>query len=90
MEQPAEAKAPPVVHVHYHYHFHRRRNVRPQPQQQPTSPYLNAQEAASYLGVTLKAMYGYVERGRLKPLPGTRRYRFTRDQLDEFLRGRNR
>jgi excisionase family DNA binding protein len=90
MDETQAPKPPPIVHVHYHYHYDRRRKrqtqQQPQPQQPPT--YLNAEEAASYLRKTVKAMYGLVERGRLKPLPGSRRYRFTREQLDEFLRGR--
>lgn len=51
------------------------------------SPYLDAAEAAAYLGLTVKALYGHVERRKLQPLPGYRHYRFTREQLDAFLRG---
>lgn len=51
------------------------------------SPYFDAQQAADYLGVTVKALYGHVERRKLKRLPGFRKYRFTREQLDAFLRG---
>src|ERR1700677_2958655 len=51
------------------------------------SPYLDAQQAADYLGITVKALYGHVESRKLRHLPGYRRYRFTREQLDAFLRG---
>jgi hypothetical protein len=51
------------------------------------SPYLDAQQAADYLGMTVKALYGHVERRKLQPLPGYKKYRFTRDRLDAFLRG---
>lgn len=51
------------------------------------SPYLEAPEAAAYLKITVKALYGLVERRRLRPLPGHRRYRFTKDMLDAYLRG---
>jgi excisionase family DNA binding protein len=50
------------------------------------SPYLDATEAAAYLGITLKSLYGIVERGHLEPLRGPRRrYRFTSVMLDEYL-----
>ena len=50
------------------------------------SPYLDAEGAASYLGVTLNSLYGVVERGHLQPLRGPRRrYRFTTAMLDEYL-----
>jgi hypothetical protein len=51
------------------------------------SPYLDAQQAADYLGMTVKALYGHVERRKLLPRPGYKKYRFTREQLDAFLRG---
>jgi excisionase family DNA binding protein len=51
------------------------------------SPYLNAQEAADYLGMTVKALYGHVERRKLRPMRGYRKYRFTTEQLDAFMRG---
>jgi excisionase family DNA binding protein len=51
------------------------------------SPYLNAEEAAKYLRITPNALYGLVERRKLRPLPGFRKYRFTREMLDHFLRG---
>lgn len=50
------------------------------------SPYLDAEEAAAYLGISVKSLYGIVERGRLEPLRGPRRrYRFTTVMLDEYL-----
>lgn len=50
------------------------------------SPYLDAVDAAEYLGVTVKSLYGVVERGHLVPLRGPkRRYRFTVEMLDEYL-----
>ncbi len=53
------------------------------------SPYLNAQEAATYLGINVKSLYGLVERRQLKPLRGPKRvYRFTEEMLDEYLKGR--
>lgn len=51
--------------------------------------YLTAAEAAEYLRLpSRKALYALVERGRLRPLAGHRRYRFTREALDNYLRGR--
>ncbi len=53
------------------------------------SPYLDAEQAAAYLGLpSVKALYGLRDRGRLKPLPGHRRLRFTKQQLDNYLEGR--
>jgi excisionase family DNA binding protein len=51
------------------------------------SPYLTADEAAVYLRINVNALYSLVERRKLAPLPGHRKYRFTRDMLDNFLRG---
>jgi excisionase family DNA binding protein len=51
------------------------------------SPYLTADEAADYLKITKLALYGWVERKKLRPLPGYREYRFTREQLDAAIRG---
>ena len=54
-----------------------------------SSPYLDAQEAAAYLGINVKSLYGLVERRQLVPLRGPRRrYRFTVEMLDEYLRSR--
>jgi hypothetical protein len=52
------------------------------------SPYLNAKEAAAYLRLDgVKKLYGLIERGKLRPLPGSRKLRFTTDILDEYLSG---
>jgi excisionase family DNA binding protein len=51
------------------------------------SPYFNAEEAAAYLRLKINALYSLVERRKLRPLPGHRKYRFTREMLDAFLRG---
>jgi excisionase family DNA binding protein len=63
----------------------------PQPQAQPpkiVSPYLTAEEAAAYLRLdSVKKIYGLIERGKLRPLPGSRKLRFTIEILDEYLRG---
>jgi excisionase family DNA binding protein len=49
--------------------------------------FLNATQAADYLGVTRGSLYGLVERGRLTPFRGPRRrYRFTREMLDEYIK----
>jgi excisionase family DNA binding protein len=51
------------------------------------SPYLTAEEAARYLGISIKSLYGAVERRHLVPLRGPRRtYRFTVEMLDEYLK----
>jgi len=51
------------------------------------SPYLDAKEAAEYLGTTVKSLYGLVERRRMVPLRGPRRtYRFTKELLDDYLK----
>jgi excisionase family DNA binding protein len=52
------------------------------------SPYLTGEEAADYLRITMNALYALVERRKLKPLPGSRKYRFTKEQLDAYLRGK--
>ncbi|MDY3555048.1 helix-turn-helix domain-containing protein [Gemmata sp. JC717] len=51
------------------------------------SPYLTAEEAAAYLRVNVNALYSLVERRKLAPLPGHRKYRFTRAMLDAYLKG---
>jgi excisionase family DNA binding protein len=49
--------------------------------------YLDCVQAANYLGVTRKSLYGLVERGRLKPLRGPRnKLLFTRELLDAYVR----
>ena len=51
------------------------------------SPYLDVQQAADYLGITRKSMYGQVERRNIVPLRGPRgTYRFTVEMLDEYLK----
>jgi excisionase family DNA binding protein len=51
------------------------------------SPYLNAEESAEYLRITVKALYDLVDKRKLKKLPGSKNYRFTREMLDAYLRG---
>jgi excisionase family DNA binding protein len=56
---------------------------------QPQSPYLNAQEAAAYLRVSLKSLYSQVERGNLKSGRGPRRrLLFKKDMLDRYVQRR--
>lgn len=50
------------------------------------TPYMNVEQAAAYLKKTPKAIYGLIERGRLRKLPGSRVCYFTREMLDDFLR----
>jgi len=51
------------------------------------SPYLDAEQAAAYLGISMTSLYGQVERRHLEPLRGPRRsYRFTTKMLDDYLR----
>ena len=61
------------------------------PRSQPcqASPYLTAEEAAKYLGISIKSLYGVVERRHLIPLRGPRRaYRFKVEMLDQYLKRR--
>jgi len=51
------------------------------------SPYLTVEEAAVYLRTTVKGIYAFVERGRLKKCPGTRTLLFTRKMLDDCVKG---
>jgi excisionase family DNA binding protein len=52
----------------------------------PPSPYFDSAAAANYLRITEQSLYGLVERKRLVPLRGPRRtYRFTKQQLDQYL-----
>jgi excisionase family DNA binding protein len=54
--------------------------------QPATGKYFDSRQAAEYLGITAPSLYALVERKRLTPLRGPRRtYRFTRDQLDNYL-----
>ncbi|WP_435017983.1 helix-turn-helix domain-containing protein [Tundrisphaera sp. TA3] len=57
------------------------------PEPRVSTPYLDVDQAASYLKKTPKAIYGLIERGRLKKMPGSRVCYFTREMLDEFLKG---
>jgi excisionase family DNA binding protein len=52
------------------------------------SPYLTTAEAAAYLRTTPQGIYSLVKRGRLRPMPGSRKLLFTREGLDACLRGR--
>lgn len=54
-----------------------------------STPFLNVEEAARYLRKTPKAIYGLIERGRLRKLPGSHVCYFTKEMLDDFLRGEN-
>ena len=50
------------------------------------SKFLDSAGACDYLGITEQSLYGLVERKRLTPLRGPRRsYRFTPQQLDQYL-----
>ena len=61
--------------------------TREQPRPPSRSPYLGANDAAEYLGITISSLYGVVERGDLTPLRGPRRtYRFTQEMLDDYLK----
>jgi excisionase family DNA binding protein len=53
-----------------------------------TTPYLTAPEAAAYLRTTVQGIYSLVKRGRLRPMPGSRKLLFTREALDACFRGR--
>jgi hypothetical protein len=50
---------------------------------------MNVEQSAAYLKKTQKAIYGLIERGRLRKMPGSRVCYFTKEMLDEFLRGEN-
>jgi excisionase family DNA binding protein len=50
------------------------------------SPYLVAKEAAAYLRTTIQSIYSLVKRGRLKPMPGSRKLLFTQQALDDYLK----
>jgi catechol 2,3-dioxygenase-like lactoylglutathione lyase family enzyme len=52
-----------------------------------TSPYLDGQEAAHYLRITMQSLYDLVGRGHLVPFRGPRRmYRFTVEMLDDYIK----
>jgi excisionase family DNA binding protein len=53
-------------------------------------PFFDSSAACNYLGITEQSLYDLVGRKRLIPLRGPRRtYRFTRQQLDEYLANSN-
>lgn len=54
------------------------------------SPYLTAAEAAVYLRSTVQGIYSLVKRGRLKPMPGSRKLLFTKEELDASMKKRRR
>lgn len=58
----------------------------------PASPYLDAEQAAAYLGITVAALRSRVQRGELRPLRhkrgSPRQYRFTVEILDAYMAGR--
>ena len=66
------------------------RRCRPHPESRSKPPrtFLHAEEAADYLGITVKALYSLKDRGKLKSLPGSRKLRFTPKMLDDYLHGR--
>jgi hypothetical protein len=51
------------------------------------SPYLTIEQAVRYLGKTRKAIYGLLDRGKLRKMEGSHVCYFTTDMLDDFLRG---
>ena len=55
----------------------------------PVSPYLTAAEAAEYLRTTVQGVYALVKRGRIKPMPGSRKLLFTKDALDARMKSRS-
>lgn len=57
--------------------------------QRVSTPFLNVEEAARYLRKTPKAIYGLIERGRLRKLPGSHICYFTKEMLDAYLKGEN-
>lgn len=59
-----------------------------QPENAVASPYRTAAEAAAYLRTTVQGIYALVKRGRLKPMPGSRKLFFTKDALDACMKGR--
>ena len=54
------------------------------------SPYLVAKEAAAYIRSTIQGVYALVKRGRIKPMPGSRKLLFTREALDDYLKRKKR
>jgi excisionase family DNA binding protein len=64
----------------------REKNMDTQPN--VASPYLTADEAALYLRTTKQGIHALVKRGRLNPMPGSRKLLFTRESLDACLQRR--
>ena len=53
------------------------------------SPYLTAEEAATYLRTTIQGIYSLVKRRKVRPMPGRPgRLLFTREELDRYLSGK--
>jgi hypothetical protein len=52
------------------------------------SPFYTKEEAAKYLPTTVDGIRGRVERGQLKRCPGVRHYLFTKEMLDDSVKGR--
>jgi hypothetical protein len=51
------------------------------------SPYFNHLEAAAYCNITANALYGQVERRRIRPLKVGGKNFYTREMLDKLMRG---
>lgn len=67
---------------------HRMGPAAPAPAERKPTRYLNAEQAAEYLGCSVKSLYRQVELGKLEPLRGPKRsYRFTAAMLDKYLAG---
>ena len=54
-------------------------------QDQPTSPWLNAEEAARYLACSRDRLYDLVQLRKLEPRRDGRRLLFRRNDLDAYL-----
>jgi excisionase family DNA binding protein len=55
---------------------------------EPASPWLNAEQAAAYLGgAKLSRVYDLIQTGKLTPTRDGRRVVLHRDDLDAYLRG---
>lgn len=65
---------------------HRMGQAEPAAPERKPGRYLNAEQAAEYVGCTVKSLYRQVELGKLVPLRGPKRsYRFTAAMLDRYL-----
>jgi excisionase family DNA binding protein len=82
----AEASRPLKPEINWNLHMNHT-PVIPAPIQ---SPYLNRAEAAAYVRTTDQGIYSLVKRGRLRPMPGSRRLLFTHQELDRYLATRYR